>query len=177
MPCQKHLRSNWQLPSQAICLKAGPGDEYLSPASQPRLLHLSNADSVSPMNSVTPHDHFAFRRSLSSLQERLLQRARSTAWPVSVTAYLTDVKIHGHILLGVIWYHRKASAGLEQFADGHLIRTSDVCGWDRVGRNWIVETRNSHYVIVNFTRANGRAEFAQLRHLWLGRNTKASSAP
>jgi len=128
------------------------------------------------MSPAMPDDLFTFRRSLSPFQEGLLRRARSVVWPVAVTAYLTDVKIHGHILLGITWGHRKALPLSGKFADGHLIHTSDICGLDRVGRYWIVETRNSHYVIVNFTRANGRAEFAQLRHLWRGRRTGASSA-
>ena len=126
------------------------------------------------MNPVTnPSDMFTFRRSLSPSLERLLLRAKSAAWPVVVTAYLTDVKNHGQILLGVSWEHRKASVDSGRLEDGHLIHTSDVCGLDRVGRHWIVETRNSHYVVVNFTRSGGRAKFAHLRHLWSGKNTDA----
>jgi hypothetical protein len=125
---------------------------------------------------INPSDMFTFRRSLSPSLERLLLRAKSVVWPVVVTAYLTDVKIHGRILLGVSWEHRKASVDSRRFADGHLIHTSDVCGLDRVGQHWIVETRNSHYVIVNFTRSGGRAEFAHLRHLWSGKNTDVGSA-
>lgn len=126
---------------------------------------------------INPTDMFAFRRSLSPFQELLLLRAKSIAWPGLVTAYLTDVKIHGRILLGVAWEHRKASLESARFADGHLIHTSDVCGLDRVGQHWLVETRNSYYVVVHFTRRGGRAEFAHLRHLWVGKNSDVKSGP
>lgn len=129
------------------------------------------------MNQIYTDDLFAFRRLLSPFQGRLLLRAKSIAWPVVVTAYLTDVKIHGRILLGVTWGHRRASVESGRFTDGHLIHTSDVCGVDRVGRYWIVETLNSHYVVVNFTRSGGRAEFACLRHLWSAKKTDLGSIP
>ncbi|WAH60644.1 hypothetical protein LZ023_14495 [Pseudomonas silvicola] len=103
-----------------------------------------------------------FRRELNSFQRLLLARAAQTIWPIRVKAYLTDVRVHGQILLGVNWGNHAAKSANGHFANGHLIHTSNVMGANRVGKHWFIQTLNSYYVVVHFAKG-GRAEFAERR--------------
>jgi hypothetical protein len=103
-----------------------------------------------------------FRRELNPFQRSLLARAAQIAWPVRIKAYLTDVRVHGRVLVGVNWGNLAAQPHGGLFANGHLIHTSDVMGARRIGKHWIIQTLNSYYVIVNFGKG-GRAEFAARR--------------
>lgn len=104
-----------------------------------------------------------YRPQLSSFQHRLLQRAQATLWPVTVKAYLTDVRVHGRVLVGLTWGNLGASLQTGRFTDGRLMNTSDVLGAVKIGRHWLIETLNSYYVVVTFGRNCGRAEFQSRR--------------
>lgn len=85
-----------------------------------------------------------FRRQLSPFQHRLLKRAQATLWPVTVKAYLTDVRVHGRVLVGVTWGNLAASLQTGRFTDGRLMHTSDVLGAVKIDKHWLIETLNSY---------------------------------
>jgi hypothetical protein len=89
-----------------------------------------------------------------------IAKAFAQGFDKPVTAYLCGVSIMARSGLGVVFGHkRKDQYG--RFADGHLIRTSDVIKIEREGRFWVMTTVNSRYVLATFQRGNGRASLSE----------------
>lgn len=82
--------------------------------------------------------------------------AKAQAYDAPVTGYLTNAYIVSCCAIGVVSSHRKNDV-LGRFADGHLIRTSDIKGARKEGRFWVLTTMNSRYVVATFKREMGRA--------------------
>ncbi|WP_201199318.1 hypothetical protein [Pseudomonas sp. S37] len=98
----------------------------------------------------------------SDFDLRRIIKAESQGFPLPVTAYLTGVFIRARAAVGVVFGHaRKDSLG--RFADGHIIRTSDVLDVSKEGRFWVLTTENSRYVIATFRADGGRQS---LREYW-----------
>jgi hypothetical protein len=94
-------------------------------------------------------------------------KAQEQGFDVPVTAYLCGVSIRSRAGIGVVFGHkRKDQYG--RFADGHLIRTSDVLKIEREGRFWVMTTENSRYVLTTFQRENGRASLRKFLRLSQG---------
>lgn len=91
-------------------------------------------------------------------------RAQEQGFDIPVTAYLCGVSIRARAGIGVVFGHtRKDQYG--RFADGHLIRTSDVLKVEREGRFWVMTTENSRYVLVTFQKGNGRKSLRDYQRL------------
>jgi len=96
-------------------------------------------------------------------------KAQEQGFDVPVTAYLCGVSIRSRAGIGVVFGHkRKDQYG--RFADGHLIRTSDVLKIEREGRFWVMTTENSRYVLTTFQRENGRASLRKFLRLSQGQH-------
>lgn len=94
-------------------------------------------------------------------------KAQEQGFDVPVTAYLCGVSIRSRAGIGVVFGHkRKDQYG--RFADGHLIRTSDVLKIEREGWFWVMTTENSRYVLTTFQRENGRASLRKFLRLSQG---------
>jgi hypothetical protein len=72
-----------------------------------------------------------------------------------ITAYLANVHIHACSAVGVVFGHLYPGPH-SRFADGRLIRTSDIKSVSKEGKFWIITTVNSKYVIATFQRDIGR---------------------
>lgn len=89
-------------------------------------------------------------------------KAESQGFVLPVTAYLTGVFINARAAVGVVIGHvRKDSLG--RFADGHIIRTSDVLEVSKEGRFWVLTTENSRYVVATFRPDGGRQSLREYR--------------
>lgn len=89
-------------------------------------------------------------------------RAESQGFALPVTAYLTGVFINARAAVGVVFGHaRKDSLG--RFADGHIIRTSDVLEVSREGRFWVLTTQKSRYVVATFRPDGGRQSLREYK--------------
>ena len=96
-------------------------------------------------------------------------KAQEQGFDVPVTAYLCGVSIRSRAGIGVVFGHkRKDQYG--RFADGHLIRTSDVLKIEREGRFWVMTTENSRYVLTTLQRENGRASLRKFLRLSQGQH-------
>lgn len=96
-------------------------------------------------------------------------KAQEQGFDLPVTAYLCSVSIRSRAGIGVVFGHkRKDQYG--RFADGHLIRTSDVLKIEREGRFWVMTTENSRYVLTTFQRENGRASLRKFLRLSQGQH-------
>ncbi|MFC5694885.1 hypothetical protein ACFPU0_04840 [Pseudomonas sp. GCM10022186] len=94
-------------------------------------------------------------RPMSGKVRRRLKEAMSHAFVEPVTGYLTHVRIVSASGLGFVYGHVRADV-FGRFADGHLIRTSDVRYARKEGPFWVLTTLNSRYVIVSFKKYEGR---------------------
>jgi len=91
-------------------------------------------------------------------------RAVGHGYKAPVTAYLVNVQIHSCSAVGVVFGHvRPGPYG--RFADGHLIRTSDIESVEKEGRFWVITTVDSRYVVVTFRRDCGRRSLREFRRL------------
>jgi len=72
-----------------------------------------------------------------------------------VTAFLVNVHIHACSAVGVVFSHI-CPGPYQRYADGRLIRTSDIQSVKKEGRFWVITTVNSKYVIATFRRDAGR---------------------
>lgn len=72
-----------------------------------------------------------------------------------ITAYLVNVHIHACSAVGVVFSHI-CPGPYQRFADGRLIRTSDIQSVTKEGRFWVITTVNSRYVVATFRRDVGR---------------------
>jgi len=84
-----------------------------------------------------------------------LARAASQDYDGLVTAFLVGVHIHVCSAVGVVFSHISPGP-YQRFADGRLIRTSDIQSVTKQGRFWVIHTVNSKYVIATFRRDVGR---------------------
>jgi len=101
---------------------------------------------------------------LSDFDLLRIARASSQEYEDEVTAYLTSVHIHGSSAVGVVFGHtKKGSSG--RYADGHLIKTSDILLAKKEGRFWVLTTINSTYVIATFRRDCGRNSFREFQRV------------
>lgn len=93
-----------------------------------------------------------------------IARAVGQGFEEEVTAVLVNVHISQRSAVGVVFGRtRKGPHG--RYADGHLIRTSDILGTAKEGRFWVITTINSRYAVATFQRNGGRRSFNKFRRL------------
>jgi len=103
-------------------------------------------------------------RSISSYAERQLTHALKANYPIPVTGFLVDAFVIANAAVGISYQHaRRESTG--RFADGHLIRTSDIVELRHSDGRWLIKTRNSLYVVVTFKRHVGLPSLMALQRL------------
>jgi hypothetical protein len=85
-------------------------------------------------------------------------RARKHLYDEPITAYLSDVFVYGKAAVGIVYGHVDQGPH-GRYADGHLLRTSDIHQVRKEGRYWVLTTQNSQYVVASFKRDHGRASF------------------
>lgn len=100
---------------------------------------------------------------------RRVDKAEAQGFPRPVTAYLTGAFISAHAGVGVVFGHKRQDE-YGRFADGHIIRTSDVVRAEKEGRFWVLTTVNSRYVLATFQRGNGRASLRAFLRLSQGQH-------
>ncbi|MCF8977996.1 hypothetical protein GIW46_07275 [Pseudomonas syringae] len=81
-----------------------------------------------------------------------------------VTAYLVNVHIHACSAVGVVFGHL-CPGPYQRFADGRLIRTSDIQSVTKQGKFWVINTVNSKYVIATFRRDVGRRSLREFMRI------------
>lgn len=96
-------------------------------------------------------------------------QAEAQGFPRPVTAYLTGAFINARAGVGVVFGHKRQDE-YGRFADGHIIRTSDVVRAEKEGRFWVLTTVNSRYVLATFQRGNGRASLRSFLRLSQGQH-------
>lgn len=101
---------------------------------------------------------------LSDFDLLRIARASGQGYEGDITAYLTSVQIHGSSAVGVVFGHTKKEPS-GRYADGHLIKTSDILLARKEGRFWVITTINSKYVIATFRRDSGRQSFKEFQRL------------
>ncbi|PIB42676.1 hypothetical protein AOA59_20020 [Pseudomonas sp. 2822-15] len=84
-----------------------------------------------------------------------IAKAVSQNYDGLATAFLVSVHIHACSAVGVVFGHL-CPGPHQRFADGRLIRTSDIQSVKKEGRFWVINTVNSKYVIATFRRDVGR---------------------
>ena len=84
-----------------------------------------------------------------------IAKAVSQDYEGLITAYLVNVHIHACSAVGVVFSHI-CPGPYQRFADGRLIRTSDMQSVTNGGRFWVINTVNSKYVVATFRRDVGR---------------------
>ncbi|AKT27916.1 hypothetical protein RYA05_17620 [Pseudomonas syringae pv. actinidiae] len=98
----------------------------------------------------------------SEYAQRRLAWALRADFGRPITAFLINAHFASCCCVGNTYRHvRRTPEG--EFADGHLIRTSDIQQVTDWTDFWAIHTRSgSCYVIVTFDRKGGRASLAQL---------------
>lgn len=91
-------------------------------------------------------------------------RAVGHGYEAPVTAYLVNVHFHVRNAFGVVFGHARPRP-YGRFADGHLIRTSDIQKVEKEGKFWVITTVNSRYVVVTFRRDFGRRSLREFQRL------------
>lgn len=95
-------------------------------------------------------------------------------YSVPVTGFLVDAFVVANAGIGIIYRHaRRDSTG--RFADGHLVRTSDIVSIESIDGRWLITTVNSIYVVVTFKRHIGRPSLVSLQRLMKSNFVLASS--
>ena len=95
---------------------------------------------------------------LSDFHLRRIIRASKHAYDTPITAYLSDAFMSAKSAVGIVYGH--VSEGPHgRYADGRLLRTSDILQVRKEGRFWVLDTMDSRYVIASFKREDGRASF------------------
>jgi hypothetical protein len=85
-----------------------------------------------------------------------------------ITAFLVNVHIHSCSAVGVVFSHI-CPGPYARFADGRLIRTSDIQSVTKEGKFWVINTVNSKYVIATFRREVGRRSLREFMRIAGGR--------
>lgn len=113
-------------------------------------------------NSAVEVDFYAKRYSDFDLLR--IARAVGQGFEEEVTAVLVNVHINASSAVGVVFGHTKQGPH-GRYADGHLIRTSDILAVGKEGRFWVITTINSRYVVATFQRDVGRRSFNEFQRL------------
>ncbi|MDH4561707.1 hypothetical protein E8F06_11960 [Pseudomonas sp. BN411] len=100
---------------------------------------------------------------MSGKVRKRLKDAMSHTFDEPVTGYLTHARIVAASGLGFVYAHVRADE-YGRFADGHLIRTSDVRCARKEGQFWVLTTLNSRYVVVSFKKNEGRPSLQYYLH-------------
>lgn len=93
-----------------------------------------------------------------------LAKAASQDYDGLVTAFLVNVHIYACSAIGVVFSHI-CPGPYQRFADGRLIRTSDIQSVTKEGRFWVINTVNSKYVVATFRRDVGRRTLREFLRL------------
>jgi hypothetical protein len=93
---------------------------------------------------------------LTDFHLKRIVQADAQSFDEPITAYLSDVFVSSCTAIGVVFGHKKREE-LGRFADGHFVRTSEICFARKEGRFWVLTTMNSRYVVASFKRGCGRA--------------------
>lgn len=112
-------------------------------------------------------------RPISTRVRKRLKQAMSHQFDEPVTGFLTHAWIVSASCLGFVYGHARADE-FGRFADGHLMRTSDVRSIRMEGPYWVLTTLNSRYVVVSFKRHDGRPS---LQYFLSNLESKAFPAP
>ncbi|MCY1366823.1 hypothetical protein D9M69_537300 [compost metagenome] len=94
-------------------------------------------------------------RPISTKVRKRLKQAMAHQFDEPVAGFLTHAWIVSGSCLGFVYGHVRADE-FGRFADGHLMRTSDVRSAHVEGSFWVLTTMNSRYVVVSFKRHDGR---------------------
>lgn len=97
-----------------------------------------------------------------------IAKAASQDYDGLVTAFLVNVHIHACSAVGVVFSHL-CPGPYQRYADGRLIRTSDIQSVKKEGRFWVITTVNSTYVIATFRRDVGRRSLREFLRIAGGR--------
>ena len=90
-------------------------------------------------------------RPISPENMQKLRKAQAYRFSHPVTAYITDARIAACCCLGVTHRHVRADPLGGRFADGCLIRISDILRIELEGEFWVLHTyTGSFYVIASF---------------------------
>jgi hypothetical protein len=104
------------------------------------------------------HEVELHSKRLTDFQLRRIVGASEYVYDAPITACLSDVFIYAKSAVGVVYGHvNQGPHG--RYADGRLLRTSDIRQVRKEGRFWVLTTQNSRYVVASFKRENGRASF------------------
>lgn len=93
---------------------------------------------------------------LTDFHLKRIAQADAQLFEEPITAYLSDVFISSCTAIGVVFGHNKRDQP-GRFADGHFVRTSEICFAKKEGKFWVLTTMNSRYVVASFKRGYGRA--------------------
>lgn len=105
---------------------------------------------------------------LTDFHLKRIAQADAQSFKEPITAYLSDVFISSCSVIGVVFGHKKRDQ-LGRFADGHLVRTSEICFARKEGKFWMLTTINSRYVVASFKRGIGRASLKTFLRATQGR--------
>lgn len=105
---------------------------------------------------------------LSDFDLLRIARASDQEYEDDITAYLASVQVHGSSAVGVVFGHTKKEPS-GRYADGHLIKTSDILLARKEGKFWVITTMNSRYVVATFHRDGGRRSLRDFCRLVGGR--------
>jgi hypothetical protein len=113
-------------------------------------------------------------RVISSYARRHLANALKADYPMPVTGYLVDAFVVANAAVGIVYRHALRD-GTGRFADGHLIRTSDILNIRQFKGRWLIRTQNSVYMVVTFKRHVGKPSLVALQRLMKSTIVFASS--
>ncbi|EPL16079.1 hypothetical protein [Pseudomonas sp. CF161] len=105
---------------------------------------------------------------LTDFHLKRIVQADAQSFEERITAYLSDVFISSSSAIGVVFGHRQRDE-LGRFADGHFVRTSEICSARKEGKFWVITTMNSRYVLASFKRGVGRASLKTFLRATQGR--------
>ncbi|MDI1328908.1 hypothetical protein [Pseudomonas sp.] len=105
---------------------------------------------------------------LTDFHLKRIAQADAQLFEEPITAYLSDVFISSCTAIGVVFGHKKRDQ-LGRFADGHFVRTSEICFARKEGKFWVLTTMNSRYVVASFKRGIGRASLKTFLRATQGR--------
>lgn len=107
-------------------------------------------------------------RRLTDFHLKRIAKAVAQIFEEPITAYLSDVFISSSSAIGVLFGHQKYEQ-LGEFADGHFVRTSEICFARKEARFWVLTTMNSRYVVASFKRGYGRGSLKTFLQAGKGR--------
>lgn len=101
---------------------------------------------------------------LTDFHLKRISQAHDQSYSAPITAYLSDVFISSCSAVGVVFGHKRRDQ-LGRFADGHLMRTSDIRFARKEGKFWVLTTMHSRYVVAAFQKDGGRTSFREFQRL------------